>query len=73
MYIFITFNAQRMRTRVTVGFYQSTDFLRLLYKKMNIPVDFTPISKGFKHRDSLRSFRLKVSFICFSVPSQRFS
>ena len=48
----LTINARHMRTRVTVVCvsvcYRSTDCSKGLYNKMNIPGDFTLISKGFQ-------------------------
>ena len=67
-----------MRTRVTVVClsvcYRSTTCLRILYNKMNIPGDFTLISKGFQLRDSLKSFRSRVtaSIVHFSMLGQPF-
>ena len=44
---------------------QSTDFLRGLYNKINIPDDFTLISKGFQLRDFSKRLLVKsFSFNC---------
>ena len=57
--------------------YQSTDFLRCLYNKRNIPARFRPISKGFQLRDGIRS-RVTASFVHFirlgfTVPSTTYA
>ena len=66
VYVWMLINARRIRMRVTVVSlsicYQSTDFLRSLYNKVNIPDDFTLISKGFQ----LWDFSKKLSFKSYS-------
>ena len=70
----VLINARRMRMRITVVClsvclfvclcvcYQSTDFLRGLYNKVDIPDDFTLISEGFQ----LRNFSKMLSFKSYS-------
>ena len=70
VYVWMLINARRIRMRVMVVClsvclsvcYQSTDFLRSLYNKVNIPDDFTLISKGFQ----LWDFSKKLSFKSYS-------
>ena len=66
----------RTRMRVTVVClsvyvsvcYQSTDCLRGLHNKMNIPADFT-LNEDFQLRDFFKRFlsRLTASFVHFSM------
>ena len=71
-------NARRIPTRVMVVClcvcYQSIDFLRGLYNKVDIPDDFTLISKGFQLRNfsKMLSFRVTASIVHFSALSRPF-